>query len=50
MKKSHKKKPKEESSVKVIIRVRPMISIEAGSENVVTIGADVSGYICRKGQ
>ena len=41
MKKSNINKNKSDSSVKVIIRVRPMISIEAGTENVVNIGEDV---------
>ena len=30
------------SSVKVLIRVRPMIGIEKGTNNIVTIRSDVS--------
>lgn len=37
----NKKEKMAESAVKVLIRVRPMISIEKTTKNVITIGSNV---------
>lgn len=50
MKKNNNNKQKGDSSVKVIVRVRPTLSIEAGTENVVSIGPDVPNLPFRTNQ